>query len=762
MAPRLRLPTHHPTSRPGSQNPPSGNPPFLANHPGNRPPFVGGQIHRFDYRGPSGPNGPDPNLRPSGPFQSNQYMRFPGPHGPVGPRGGFEPHRGPDGSLVEPWAAQQHHGPRGGPLENYRPQHAPHGGPRPQNVPPDQYGQMGGLQEGPRPQGIPHGVPHGVPVNSHARPDGQHPGPKTQDIPTNQHERRDSVEGGQRQHGPKIDDGQVRGQRPPPNIHPGQRKPGDLDQPDGPHGGPGGQHESPHGGPNLNDIPPVRHGSRDGPNTRPDGLHGGPRPLLNSNPHGPRDGLFGPRPGSSDVRPDTPHGGQRPHDVPFGQRGPRDGPRGPPASPDTHAIGPYGGTRLPHNAPPGQHGPRTGQRGQRTGPPSPRDGPIFGPRTVNDSFGPRGPRPPHFQQPRLDQQQLKSPEGEKRGTSEPRENVTRRSRDSSPRDSPPVSATNHVKQERRTSDSDAPGILGDYVTHVQEMQRGRLENITGPVVGRLLGPPKPDIPRNDRPSHDQERAHGSDAGRSVARTGDRDRPEGERRVDRPPHKPSDMAYHGDRLARDRPEIGRREDRSSFDRSDMSRARDLPSFEGRPGDRPPRGSSQERSDKGQPGGRPPFDRKDSGRLSDRSFTDDEDLPAHEKPGLLPIPDLFLGRGLQSHDGQPRDQASANHRPPDRRREHGRLQDSRYDKRPENAGFGRGLREPNLPETGQENTRPGETNIKPLMSLLDAPPINLGSPPGQGVIESRGRKRSMEHEFDRPPKRIGTGDNRERQR
>jgi hypothetical protein len=58
--------------------------------------------------------------------------------------------------------------------------------------------------------------------------------------------------------------------------------------------------------------------------------------------------------------------------------------------------------------------------------------------------------------------------------------------------------------------------------------------------------------------------------------------------------------------------------------------------------------------------------------------------------------------------------------------------------------------------------GETSLKPLMSLLDAPPVSLGSPPVQGGVESRGRKRSMEHEFDRPPKRIGTSDNRERLR
>ena len=793
--PKLRLPTHLPTARPSPLNhPSSGNPPFLANHPGNRPPFGAGPRHRFDYRGPPGPNGPNQNPGTSGPFQSNQHMRFPGPHGPVGPRGGFEPHRGPDSSHVDTWAPPQHHGPRGNPLETYRPQHAPHGGPRPQNMPPDQYRQIGGLQEGPR--------PHGVPDSPHARPDGHHQDPKSHDIPTSQHERRNSVEGGPRPRGPKIDDGQVRGQRTPPNMHPGQhgpreglqevqglrRPPNDhnlrsdnvapRDPQDGSHSGPAGQHETPHSGPKLKDVPPVHHGSRDGPNIRPDGLLGGPRPLPNPNPHGSRgDGSYGPRPGSTDIRPNTPHGGPRPHDIPFGQRGPRDGsqgPRGPPGSPDTHASGPYGGPRLPLNIPPSQHGSRAGQRGQRAGPPSPLDGPNFGPHTVNDnsnSFGPRGARPPHFQPPRSDhpKPELKSPEGEKRGAPEPRENVARRSRDSPPRDSPPVSVSNHVKQERRTSDSDTPGILGDYVTHVQEMQRVRLENIASSAVGRLFGTPKPDIPRTDRLSHGPERPH-ADAGRPIARAGDRDRSDGERRGDRPPYKSSDrpdMAHPGDRSTRDnrdrdRPEIGRREDRSSHERSDMSRARDRPSFEGRPGDRPPRGSSQERPDKGQPGGRPPFERKDSGRQSERSFTDEEDLPAHEKPGLLPIPDMFLGRGLPSHDGPSRDQGSANHRPPDRRREHGRFQDGRSDKRPDNAGFGRGPRDPNPPEIGQENTRSGETSIKPLMSLLDAPAINLGSPPGQGGVENRGRKRSMEHEFDRPPKRIGTGDNRERQR
>jgi hypothetical protein len=114
--------------------------------------------------------------------------------------------------------------------------------------------------------------------------------------------------------------------------------------------------------------------------------------------------------------------------------------------------------------------------------------------------------------------------------------------------------------------------------------------------------------------------------------------------------------------------------------------------------------------------------------------------------------------------------AHHRPLDRRHDHGRFQDARNDIRPDNLGFSRGPRDHNPPEGSTKSggshsdvsPPASETNIKPLMSLLDAPPVTLGSPPGLGVVEGRGRKRSMEHEFDRAPKRMGMGDNRERPR
>ena len=698
--------------------------------------FGPGPRHGFDYRGPPGPRGP------SGQFQSNQYMRFPGPQGP---RGSFGPQTGPGGPHLEPWGAPRHHGPRGSPFDPYRP---PPDIQRPQNMPPDHYGHRGGLQEGPRPLG-------GA-VSPRVRPDIQHGGPRPQDVPTSQHGPRDSPHGGPRPRGPSSDPN-----KPPLNVPPGfqvgprsRRPPSDhsarSDDPspydqrgprdglqDGSHDGPAGQLEAPHGGPKQPDVPPVQHGARDDPlgsNVRPDGAHAGSRPPLNvlPSPHGPRDGS------------------QRPH--------------GPTSGPNIHPSDSHGPSRPSLNIPHGSRPPLKIPPGLDN----------FGPRTVNDNghaFGPRGPRPPQFQLPRSDQPkpELKSPEGEKRGAPEPRENVLRRSRDSSPRNSPPVSASNHVKQERRTSDPTAPGILGDFETHLmKEMQRG-----VQSAVGRLLGQAKPDARHDRPPPHgrpDTDRPHGPDTGRPIGRTRDRDKSEGDRRGDRPSRdRPGD--HDRDRPPSDRQDVARREDRSSHDRSDMGRPRDRSPFEGRPRDRPPRGSPQERNDMSQAGGRPPFDRQDSGRQSDRSFADEKDVPAYEKPGLLPIPDLFLGRGLLPPDGPLRDPGSANHRPPDRRRDHGRFQDGRNDVRPDNPGFSRGPRDHNPPEKGNAKSggghtdgppAAGETNIKPLMSLLDAPPVTLGSPPGQGGVENRGRKRSMEHEFDRPPKRIGTGDNRERLR
>lgn len=731
-------------------------------------------------------------------------MRFPGPQGPGGSRGTYGPQKGPGGPHPEPWGAPHHLGPRGGPFDPYRPPDGQHGGPRPQNIPPDHFGHRGGLQEGPR--------PHGGPIGVYVRPDGQHGGPRPQNIPTSQHGLGDGSQGGPR--GPSTDpnvhpDSQPGGPRLPLNMLPGlqggprsRRLPSDhnarSEDPhpfhkhgprdglqDGSHDGPAGEHEARHGRPKPTDVPPVQHGTRDGPpgsNVRSDDPYVSSRPPLNvsSSPHEPRDSSHGPRPGSTgpSTGQDSPHGGPSGHDIDFSQHGPRDGsqrPRGPPTGPNIHPSGSHGSPRPPLNIPPGLHGPR--------------DGPNFGPRTANDNghpFGPSGPRPPHFQQPRSDQPkpELKSPESEKRG-----ENVQRRSRDSSPGNSPPVSASNHVKRERRTSDPEAPGILGDYQTHMKEMHRGMLENLASSAVGRLLGQAKPDIARQDRPPHgrqDTDRHHGPDTGRPTTR--ERNKSEGDRRGDRPPFEPHDrpdMTHPGhrpprdrpgdhdrDRPPSDRPDMGRREDRPPHDRPDIGRPRDRPSLEDRPRDRPPRGSPKERSDMGQPGGRPPFDRQDSGRQSDRSFADEKNAPAHEKPGLLPIPDMFLARGQLPNDGPPRDPGSANHRPPDRRRDHGRFQDGRNDIRPDNPGFGRGprdhppeMRQGKAQSGGGHNDGPpaaGETSLKPLMSLLDAPPVSLGSPPGQGGVESRGRKRSMEHEFDRPPKRIGTSDNRERLR
>ena len=722
--PKLRLPTRLPTSQTNAGN----HLPHLGNIPPNRPPFGPGPRHSFDYRGPPGPRGPDANYGPSGQFQGNQYMRFPPPQGPGGPRGSFGPRTGPGGPHAEPWGAPRHPGPRGGSFDPHRGQDNQ----RSQNMPPDYYGQRGGPQEGPRPRG--------GPVGPHVRPDGQHGGPRPS-IPTSQHGPMDNLHGEPVPRGPSTDPN-LDGSKPPLNLPSGlpsgphSRRPSSdhnahLDDSSpydqgGPRDGPkgrssDGQLEASYGGSNQADIPPAARGSNaPNSNVRPDDPHAGLRPLLNVPSQGPRPSSTG-----SNARLDRPHGGPRPLlNIPSG----------------------------PEN---------------------------FGTRTASDnghSFGARGPRPPHFQSPRSDQpkSELKSPEGEKRGGPESRENVLRRSRDSSPRSSPPVSASNHVKQERRTSDPDAPGILGDFQTHlIKEVGRSMLE------VGRLFGQTQAEIARHDRPPHGR-----SDADRPIGRTRDRDKAEGDQRGDRPPYESHDkpgMPHPGhrpprdrpgdhdrDRPPSDRPDMPRREDRPSHDRSDMGRSRDRSVFEGRPRDRP-RGSPQDRTDGGQPGHRPSFDRQDSGRQSDRSFSDENDVPAHEKPGLLPIPDMFLARGPLSADGPTRDPGAAQLRPPDRRRDHGRFQDGRND----NPGFSRGSRDHNPSEMGKGSTKSGggrndgppaanETSIKPLMSLLDAPPVNLGSPPGLGGVEGRGRKRSMEHEFDRPPKRMGMGDNRERPR
>ena len=693
-------------------------------------------------------------------------MRFPGPHVPGGPRGNFIPQGGPGGPHNEPWRAPHHRGPHGAP---YRTPDVQLGGARPQNTP-DQYGYRGNFPEGLRPRL--------GPMNSNRGP---------RQLDASQLVPGDSIQGGLRPRGPLTDSNVRSDVRPPLTKPPGQHGPMDSMQGDSglhrppndhnmhlgglfdqdglqdeSHRGPAGHHIPSRSAPQTENVPSVLHGPGDapppGPNLRPDSSqHGGPRPLLNV-PSSPR-GSTEHGPGGINVPPDSPHAGPRPL---FSQYGPRDGSQGPPtAAANVHSTGSHRGPRPSLNMPSGPHGL---PRGPRAGPPSPRDGPNFGPRTVtgnSQSFGSRAPRPPQFEQPRLDHSkpELKSPEAEKRGASEPRENVLRKSRDSSPRDSPPVSSSNHAKQERRTSDPGAPGILGDYVTHMQEMHRGMLENIASSAVGRLFG--QPDIARTDRPPHgrtDTDRAHGSDTTRTNSRTGDRG--------DRPPH---DLSGHrpprdrsGDNVRdRERPEIGRRED-PPHDRLAKSRQRDRPSFEGRPGDRPSRGNSQDSHDGGQPA---QFDSQESGRQSDES-----DLPAHEKPGLLPIPDVFLPRGPLVHEGPPRDPGSGvNHRPPDRRRDHNRFQDGRNDMRSDNPGFARGPRDRNPMEMGQSNARlggglvAGETNaVKPLMSLLDASPVGLGSPPGQGGMENRGRKRSMEHEFERPPKRMGAGDNRERPR
>lgn len=792
--PKLRLPSRFPIPPNQSYHPPSGIRPPLTNHPGNHPPF--GPRHGFDFRGPSGPKIQDPNANfgPAGSFPPNQYARFPGPRGGMheGPRGGFGAQRGPG-----QWSGP-HHASRGGPFEPYGPQNGPRGGPNSQNKPSNNYGRRDGQHEGPR--------PHGDPSSPHVRPDGSYGVPRSHDIPISQYGPRDGPHGGTPPRGapssanmrPEDSHG---GPKPPLNI------PGRHD----------GLQGEPHGLP-VESIARTDHPhesqrlGRRGPNVRSEGQGGATRQHESA-----QDGLKeesrrdstsgGPRSrddshnGSHEGQHETPHGGSRPTDFPHGQLGPRDGPRGGPKPPLNIPS-----TNFPT---PGQHGPRDGTReGPRPrgfqndpsirpdgprgdprpplnlplGPSSPRDSPNFGPRAVNDTgrpFGPRGSRPPHFQKPRPGQPkaELKSPEGDHRGASEARESFLRRSRDSSPRDSPPV------KQERRTSDPDAPGILGDFQTHIQELQRGMLENITSSAVGRLFRHSQPDMAGPDRPPHsrsDIDRHHGPDSGRGIGRKGDRDRSDSDRRGDRPPYESrdrQDTTHPGQRPSRDRSgdsdrppfdrsEMGQKEDRSYDNRSDMGRPKDRPSFEGFSGDRPSRSGQQDRFDKGQPGGRSSFD--SSGRQPD-----EKNLPANEKPGLLPIPDMFLARGPPSHDGPPHDSGSANHRPPDRRRDHGRFQDGRNDMRSDKQGFGRGPRDHNHPDKmqggakcgGGRNEGPqaaGETGIKPLMSLLDAPPVTLGSPPGHGNVENRGRKRSMEHEFDRASKRMGTGENRERLR
>ena len=315
---------------------------------------------------------------------------------------------------------------------------------------------------------------------------------------------------------------------------------------------------------------------------------------------------------------------------------------------------------------------------------------------------------------------------------------------------------------------------------------GRLEDRdrTHDRPGRpgLMGEPaldRPDMaPSEDRPLHDQARSgergllgeppldrpdmgHPGELGLFGSRSGiphfgDRpshERPDRGRPGERPPHERPDMGRPGDRPPHDRPDLGRPGDRRPHDRPDMGRDK----------------LSHERPDMGRPGDRPPHERPDKSRPDDPKFRNRPEFGLPDDRQMRDRPD---DRGPPCDQGRP-----PNHRPPrpgigppfppPRDLQFHGNERSRADLPPDCSDFDRSPRDrvpPERPESkpmfleppdradGPPNGEQG--TIKPLMGVMR--PRSGQDPP---EAENRGRKRSMEREFDRAPKRMEPSDHRD---